>query len=74
MLGNCLKLCEKHIGIGVRIGVDKESGFKLEGFETPTEDPCREKSYKQLDLLLGVQEQDGDRDTVFGAISITGGT
>lgn len=62
------------MGIGVRIGVEKEFGFRLQGFETPAEDPHREKFYRQLDLPLGVQEQDGTRDMILGAINITGGT
>ena len=58
-VGELLDGVKKHMGIGVRIGVEKEFGFKLQGFETPAEDPCREKFYRQLDLPLGVQEQDG---------------
>ena len=68
-VGELLDGVKKHMGIGVRIGVEKEFGFKLQGFETPAEDPCREKFYRQLDLPLGVQEQDGTGDTVLGAIT-----
>ena len=69
-VGELLDGVKKHMGIGVRIGVEKEFGFKLQGFETPAEDPCREKFYRQLDLPLGVQEQDGTGDTVLGAITL----
>lgn len=36
VVGELLDGVKKHMGIGVRIGVEKEFGFKLQGFETPT--------------------------------------
>lgn len=40
-----------------RIGAGKECGSRLEGFETPAEDPCREKSHRQVDLQLGTRSK-----------------
>lgn len=49
MSKNCLVVWTKtHIRTGARIRAGKEYGFRLEGFRTPAEDPCRKKSHRQV--------------------------
>ena len=68
-------VCTKtHIRIGTRIRADKEYGFRLEGFGTPAEDPCRKKSHRQVDLQLRAQEQDSLETQLWEPSSISSGT
>lgn len=58
MSKNCLVVWTKtHIQTGARIGADEECGSRLEGLETPADDPCGEKSQRQVDLQLGTRSK-----------------